>query len=223
MQGCMFPYISAGMLDQKDTTYFDLSGALVYDPCIGDCGDVQGYIPTNQFAINNQVILNLNESTLNEMAKLSSTCGLDAVSYDQRNVGSQDNWPTNLLKYIEKYLQFPPPGHQPTEHESNRLVNKCFDVFNWFGEGMSFGQCPPLHSHVKFILQCFKPLRIVMLVQSLSRALRCCLIHAERITLVLVRWNIDKLTLSTGVVNKNPCCKCDDGILSSNTHNEYRR
>lgn len=54
------------MLDQKDKTYFDLSGALVYDPCIGDCGDVQGYIPTNQFAINNQVILNLNESTLNE-------------------------------------------------------------------------------------------------------------------------------------------------------------
>jgi carboxypeptidase D len=54
------------MLDQNDTTYFDLSGALVYDPCIGDCGNVQMYIPTNQFAVNNQVILNLNESTLNE-------------------------------------------------------------------------------------------------------------------------------------------------------------
>ena len=70
------------MLDQNDTTYFNLSGALVYDPCIGDCGNVQMYIPTNQFAVNNQVILNLNESTLNEMGHLSSTCGMDDVSYN---------------------------------------------------------------------------------------------------------------------------------------------
>ena len=67
------------MLDEKDKEYYDVNGALVYDPCIGDCSDVQMYIPTNQFAINNQVILNLNESTLNEMAKLSASCGMDAV------------------------------------------------------------------------------------------------------------------------------------------------
>ena len=70
------------MLDQKDKTYFDISGALMYDPCIGDCDVVQGEIPTNQFAINNQVILNLNQSILDAMAKLSSTCGLDAVSFN---------------------------------------------------------------------------------------------------------------------------------------------
>jgi len=33
--GRYVPYVSAAMLDQKDKTYFDLSGAITYDPCIG--------------------------------------------------------------------------------------------------------------------------------------------------------------------------------------------
>lgn len=33
--GRYVPYIGAQMLDQKDTTYYNLKGALVYDPCIG--------------------------------------------------------------------------------------------------------------------------------------------------------------------------------------------
>ena len=68
------------MLDKKDKEYFDLSGALLYDPCIGDCGNVQGAIPSTQFALNNQVILNLNQSLLDEMVKVSATCGIDDVS-----------------------------------------------------------------------------------------------------------------------------------------------
>jgi carboxypeptidase D len=34
--GRFVPYISAAMLDQNDTAYYDLSGALIYDPCIGE-------------------------------------------------------------------------------------------------------------------------------------------------------------------------------------------
>lgn len=68
------------MLDQKDKTQFDMSGALMYDPCIGDCYIVQEELPMKDFALNNQVILNLNESLLNEMVDLSASCGLDAVS-----------------------------------------------------------------------------------------------------------------------------------------------
>jgi carboxypeptidase D len=33
--GRYVPYVSAAMLDQKDKTYFDMSGAITYDPCIG--------------------------------------------------------------------------------------------------------------------------------------------------------------------------------------------
>lgn len=68
------------MLNETDKTYFDISGNLIYDPCIGDCYNVQELIPENQFAINNQVILNLNQSVLDGMAEESASCGLDAVS-----------------------------------------------------------------------------------------------------------------------------------------------
>lgn len=97
------------MLDQKDKTYFDLSGALVYDPCIGDCGNVQAYIPTNQFAINNQVILNLNESTLNEMAKLSSTCGLDAVSLRQTKYSMWEQFSNYMIIVYREISPIPSP------------------------------------------------------------------------------------------------------------------
>ena len=68
------------MLNEADKTFFDISGNLIYDPCIGDCYNVQELIPENQFAINNQVILNLNQSVLDGMANESASCGLDAVS-----------------------------------------------------------------------------------------------------------------------------------------------
>lgn len=68
------------MLEQNDKTYFDVAGALLYDPCIGDCGIIQNGLPENQFAIHNQVILNLNQSILYTMAEASASCGADAVS-----------------------------------------------------------------------------------------------------------------------------------------------
>lgn len=33
--GRYISYISSAMLDQRDAEYFNLSGALLYDPCIG--------------------------------------------------------------------------------------------------------------------------------------------------------------------------------------------
>lgn len=76
------------MLDQDDKTYFDLSGALMYDACIGGCGTVQEDIPTHQFVMNNQVILNLNQSILDNMDKVASTCGLNDVSFKIRMLAS---------------------------------------------------------------------------------------------------------------------------------------
>ena len=79
------------MLDKKDKKHFDLSGALLYDPCIGDCGLVQGDIPTTQFALNNQVILNLNQSILDDMVAVSATCGIDDVSSGRRSLQRHSN------------------------------------------------------------------------------------------------------------------------------------
>lgn len=84
------------MLDQKDKEYYDLSGilhesqhtaqlliisgALVYDPCIGDCGYVQMTVPTAQFITSNNVILNLNSSSLQAMNEMADRCGYTNVS-----------------------------------------------------------------------------------------------------------------------------------------------
>jgi carboxypeptidase D len=43
--GRFVPYVSAAMLDQNDKTYFNLSGAITYDPCIGKHGKC--YAETN--------------------------------------------------------------------------------------------------------------------------------------------------------------------------------
>lgn len=92
--GRYVPYIGAQMLDAKDTEYFDLSGtfsksdrnsthanlgALMYDPCIGDCSYVQSVFPTYYFLLNNNEILNLDDDTLEAVRQLSETCGYNAV------------------------------------------------------------------------------------------------------------------------------------------------
>jgi len=60
----------------------------MYDPCIGDCGLVQNFYPTYQFALNNNEILNLNQSTIAEMERISSDpkCGMTEVSLDSLHV-----------------------------------------------------------------------------------------------------------------------------------------
>ena len=89
------------MLQQKDKQYFDLSGtfvrpgisneqehanysetgALMYDPCIGDCYLVQGLYPLYQFALSTNEILGLDQETMAGLKKNSTDCGYEAVSF----------------------------------------------------------------------------------------------------------------------------------------------
>ena len=55
-------------------------GALMYDPVIGDGGNVQGQYPINQFAQAHKDILGLNEGTLAKMDKCSAEIGYTEVS-----------------------------------------------------------------------------------------------------------------------------------------------
>lgn len=55
-------------------------------------------------------------------------CQLDDVALEQQL--------TLMWQYIDTYLQFPPPGQQPTEHELSKLIGNCHQVFRWFIEGM---------------------------------------------------------------------------------------
>ncbi|KAH0425280.1 serine carboxypeptidase, partial [Aureobasidium melanogenum] len=123
--GRYVPYISAAMLDQNDTKHYDLSGALVYDPVIGNFDYIQEEVVVVPFAVQNQNILNLNASFLAKMENLHQSCG--------------------YADYIDKYLTFPASGVQPPAlfnfttdascdlfdliNEAALVVNPCFDIY----------------------------------------------------------------------------------------------
>ncbi|KUJ24427.1 putative pheromone processing carboxypeptidase [Mollisia scopiformis] len=107
--GRYVPYISAAMIDQHDTNYFDLSGAMTYDPCIGSFDYVQEEVVAVPFVHANNAVLNINSSYLAYLDGLDETCGYA----DFRN----------------KYLQFPPTKHQPITYFSDENDYAC-DVFD---------------------------------------------------------------------------------------------
>lgn len=92
--GRYVPYVSAAMLDAKNTDYYDLKGALIYDPCIGQHDVVQQQLPAAQHIRNNNNIWGFNETFLAYLDKLDQQC--------------------HYQEYIDKYLVFPPAGQQPS-------------------------------------------------------------------------------------------------------------
>ncbi|KAK5168933.1 uncharacterized protein LTR77_006242 [Saxophila tyrrhenica] len=122
--GRYVPYISAAMLDQKDKQYFDLSGNVIYDPCIGEFLRVGQEIPTFDFVMANRDILNLNDTFIAQLEQEHINCG--------------------YRDYIDKYMQFPPPEHQPDRgvygykkcdvfdkyYEAAYTVNPCFNIYH---------------------------------------------------------------------------------------------
>jgi carboxypeptidase D len=85
----------------------------VYDPCIGSFVLVGQEIPTYPFVAAHQEILGLDQETMDKLEKMHNHCG--------------------YADFIDKYLQFPPPGNQPEEPVYN--YGKC-DVFNTYADAM---------------------------------------------------------------------------------------
>ncbi|KAJ4405527.1 hypothetical protein N0V82_010310 [Gnomoniopsis sp. IMI 355080] len=143
--GRYVPYISAAMLDQNDTTYYDLSGALAYDPCIGSFNYVQQQAVAVPYAVSNNNLLNLNQSFVQEIESLHESCG--------------------YKEFVDTYLTYPPAGQQPPKFfnysdpadiacdvfdmidTAALTVNNCFDVYD------INSQCPLLWDVLSFPTQ----------------------------------------------------------------------
>ncbi|PVH87001.1 alpha/beta-hydrolase [Cadophora sp. DSE1049] len=89
-------YIASAMLDKKDPEYFNVSGALIYDPCIGSCTYTQQQAVIVPFVTKNNNMLRLNESYIGQLQGLDKSCGYS--------------------DYRDKYLTYPPTGVQPEKH-----------------------------------------------------------------------------------------------------------
>ncbi|KUJ08287.1 putative serine-type carboxypeptidase F [Mollisia scopiformis] len=127
--GRYVPYISAAMLDQNDTTHFNVSGALMYDPCIGDCSFIAEEVPAYPFVEYNNNMIGLNASYLAQLKAADETCGYAA--------------------YRDQYLVFPAAGVQPpvpdysSECDINNLAtNAAFKLNPCFNSYEIVTQCP---------------------------------------------------------------------------------
>ena len=125
--GRYVPYIASAMLDEDDTELFDVQGALMYDPCIGDWDFVQQEVPVAPFARANNNVMGYNATFLSKIEELHQSCG--------------------YANYIETYLKFPPTEQQPAKFFNSSSpqdaecalwemldaaafsINPCFNVY----------------------------------------------------------------------------------------------
>lgn len=122
--GAYCPYIASAMLDKNDTTYYDVSGMMIYDPVLGD-DVVQDSATTVPFVDYHRNLMPFNDSFSAYIHGLHDSCG--------------------FADFNAKYLTYPPPGPQPAGYaqsvsrECQNLwgvildealsVNPCFDVY----------------------------------------------------------------------------------------------
>ncbi|KAE8373249.1 Alpha/Beta hydrolase protein [Aspergillus bertholletiae] len=123
--GRYVPYIAATMLDQNDKDYYDVHGALAYDPVIGQfdyVGQQASAVPTVQ---QNANLFNFNASFMDKLERLHESCGYQ--------------------EFMAEFLTFPPPRVQPPKsfdptHDADcnifemitnaaYLVNPCYNMY----------------------------------------------------------------------------------------------
>ena len=93
LRGMYCPYIASAMVDAKDTTYYNISGVLIYDPVIGQ-NDIQDNIPAVSFVDYWTGLFPFNDSFVADIHSRDANCG--------------------YTDYLNKYLVYPPAGQQPT-------------------------------------------------------------------------------------------------------------
>lgn len=107
--GRYVPYISAEMIDRCDEDHLDLSGALMYDPCIGEYVWAQQQAVAYPFIKEHNSVMGFNQSFMNKIAELDQSCG--------------------YAEFREQYMAFPPSGVQPHKYFNSTSDAGC-DIWN---------------------------------------------------------------------------------------------
>lgn len=66
------------MLQQNDTTYYDMNGIIIIDPSIGP-DIVTSEVPTLAFVERNHVAMPFNDTFMGQLRNISAECGYDDV------------------------------------------------------------------------------------------------------------------------------------------------
>ena len=122
--GRYVPYVSAAMLDQKNKELFDLSGALVYDPCIGQFEYVANQATITPFVKKHHNFFNLGDEFMKDLEFQHEVCGYN-----------------NFTNY---FMSFPPRAQMPAiaanvsedcdlwtkVYDAAYRSNPCFNVYS---------------------------------------------------------------------------------------------
>ncbi|KAK7756509.1 hypothetical protein SLS62_001343 [Diatrype stigma] len=127
--GMYCPYIAAGMLEQNDTEYYNVSGMLIYDGVYS--GDpVSGDVAIAPFVDYWGGLFPFNDTFRADLEKRHADCG--------------------YADYLEKYLVFPPAGQQPTDESGDlpgidsatgQYKEGCDMLNTVYGEALSLNPC----------------------------------------------------------------------------------
>ncbi|ETI22932.1 hypothetical protein G647_04726 [Cladophialophora carrionii CBS 160.54] len=103
--GRYVPYIASGMLDRNDSAHFNLSGALTYNPTIGEFSWVQTQAVIYPLLQQNTNVMGYNKSFMATLAALDKSCG--------------------YADYRETYFKFPPAKVQPPKYFNSSSDADC--------------------------------------------------------------------------------------------------
>ncbi|OTA93971.1 hypothetical protein M434DRAFT_395199 [Hypoxylon sp. CO27-5] len=118
--GAYCPYIASAMLDKNDTTYYNVSGMLIYDPVLGDDA-VQSSVTTVPFVDYHHNLMTFNDSYSAHIHSLHDSCG--------------------FADYNAQYLTYPPAGPQPPNY-SRSISRECQGLWNdVLNEAISINPC----------------------------------------------------------------------------------
>ncbi|KAI1140094.1 alpha/beta-hydrolase [Hypoxylon sp. FL0543] len=118
--GAYCPYIASAMLDKNDTTYYNVSGMMIYDPVLGD-DVVQSSTTTVPFVDYHHNLMTFNDSYSTHIHSLHQSCG--------------------FADYNAKYLTYPPPGPQPANYAES-VSDDCGNLWNdVLNEAFSINPC----------------------------------------------------------------------------------
>ncbi|RYP45861.1 hypothetical protein DL768_007857 [Monosporascus sp. mg162] len=131
--GMYCPYIASAMLDEADTTYYNVSGMLIYDPVLGN-DIVQAATTTVPFVDYHRNLMTFNHSFTAYLHEQHEFCG--------------------FADYNAQYLTYPPPGPQPSDYDSTvsaecaglwgMVINEMFSVNPCFNVYQVAATCPLL-------------------------------------------------------------------------------
>ncbi|KAL6897422.1 serine-type carboxypeptidase F [Trichoderma evansii] len=117
--GRFVPYVSAAMIDAKDDTYYNLKGAMIYDPIIGEYYWQHCAVPIVPFVEDHANFYNFNETFMAHLKTAHEYCG--------------------YANYTSHFLTYPPPGNQPALYAGANNVSLPFlntrtNSMSWDGD-----------------------------------------------------------------------------------------